>query len=124
MLDRMVMVLYAFNEARRNGDKYEAAISAAIEAVKARYPEMRIGPRRVKGILAEWQPKGSPMALVISKCPDAELQSPEMQQSLEIFHSLGLPEGKRVTAYRIGLGARPEYPRINSKQSGNISKCH
>jgi len=44
------------------------------EAVKAHYPEARIGPRRVKGILAEWQPEGSPIALVIS--PFVRLEDP------------------------------------------------
>ena len=123
MLERMIITLHAFNEARRNGEKYETAISDAIKAVKARHPEMRIGPRRVKEILAAWQPECSRVALTASKYSDAELQSPEMQSSLEILHSLGFPAGKKVTAYRIGIGPRPEYSRINSRQRGNTSAC-
>ena len=123
MLGRTISVLQAFNEARENGDKYEAAILAAIKAVKAQHPEMRIGPRRVKEILAAWQPKDSTRALTVCKRPDAELQSPEMQRSLEMFRSLGLPAGKKVAVYTIGVGPRPEYPRINSRQRGNTPAC-
>ncbi len=123
MLGRMIIVLQAFNEARENGDKYETAITAAIQAVKAQHPEMRIGPRRVKEILAAWQPKDSDRALRVTKYRDAELESPEMQRSLEILRSLGFPAGKKVTAYRIGVGPRPEYPRINSRLRGNTPEC-
>lgn len=107
---RATIVVHAFNEARKNGEKYEAAISAAIDAVKARHPEMRIGPRRVKEILAQWQPAGSSTVLIVTKPPDAELESLEMQQT---FRWLGFPEGKKMTCYRVGEGPRPVYPRAN-----------
>lgn len=116
MLERRVMVLHAFNEARKNGEKYEAAVAAAIEAVKARYPQMRIGPRRVKGILADWQGQKSSQVLTASKVSDADLQGPEMQDNLAFLYKLGFPEDKKVTAYTVAVGPRPEYPRINAKQ--------
>ena len=123
MLERSILTLYAFHEARRNGAKYAVAISDAIEVVKARHPQMRIGPRRVKEILAALQPKCSPVALVVSKCSDAEFRNPETQSSPEGLHSLGSPAGKKVTVYRISVGARPEYPRTNSRQRGNAPEC-
>jgi hypothetical protein len=122
MLDRIIMVVQAFNEARESGIKYEIAILEAIEAVKARYPKMRIGPRRVKEILAAWQPVGSSVVFLVSKCPIAGTEDPEMQQKLEILNALGVPRGKKVTTYTVSLGTRPEYPRINSKQPKNTSK--
>ncbi len=121
MWARVIIVLDAFNEARNNGEKYEAAILAAVNAFKEQYPGLRMGPRRVKQILAEWQPAGSPMALVVTKCSDAKLQSPEMQRQLELYRSWGVPLGKRVAVYTMGIGPRPEYPRINAMQSRTTS---
>lgn len=116
MLGRRILVLQAFNDARRNGLKYLAAIWAAIEAVKAQYPGVRIGPRMVKGILSDWQGRRLSRVVTVSKVSDAGLQSPEMQQNLAKLYELGFPKDKKVTAFTVGLGSRPEYPRINAKQ--------
>ncbi len=111
MLGRVIMVISAFNEARQRGEKYEAAIDAAIEAVKAFDPKMRIGPRRVKQILADWQPKGSSIACIARRLSDAEVPGPKTQELIKIFRSLGVVFGEKVSVYSIGIGPRPEYRR-------------
>jgi alkanesulfonate monooxygenase SsuD/methylene tetrahydromethanopterin reductase-like flavin-dependent oxidoreductase (luciferase family) len=122
MLERRVLVLHSFNEARRNGEKYEVAILEAIKAVKARFPDMRIGPRRVKGILAEWQPKRSARTLTVSRISESDLQSPEMQRNFEVLQSMGWPKEKIGQIFTIGINPRPEYPRNNSKHPEGTSK--
>ncbi len=111
MLGRAIMVIDAFNRARQSGEKYEAAIGAAIDDVRAFDPKMRIGPRRVKQILAKWQPKASSIAWIARRFSDAELQDSKTQESLKIFRSMGVPFGEKVAVYSVGIGPRPQYPR-------------
>jgi hypothetical protein len=144
MLERAVIVVHTFNEARARGEKYEAAIQEAIDAVKKR--NMPIGPRRVKQILAEWQPEGSPEVFVISRASETEMQTPKMKQSMAILRDIqknGVPTDNagiladrnrvlaekngsaaataelasddKVAVFSIKVGPRPEYLRHNAR---------
>ena len=114
-LVRIVLVLDGFNEARRRGKKYESAIQYAIAAVKAWEPSIRVGPRMVKGILAEWQCKRSPdIALKVAQLSKAELDSPQERARIASLRAMGIPIPDRVMTYTVGLGPRLE-TRVNAK---------
>lgn len=85
MAFRAFHALWAFEEARRLGAKYESALDQAVALVKADFPEMPMSISEVKRCLADLQPEVGEEVFLVS------------------------PIGERQWALRIG--PRPVYPR-------------
>ncbi len=108
MLERGMEALYAYDEARRGGQKHSAAVRSAVEAIRAKYPRMPISETEVKRVLAQWRPQGGRIGILVT-----EPAPPD-----DIFI---LPNGQRARrGLTFGYGPRPNYPRINArtKQDG------
>lgn len=123
-LARTLIVLNSFDEARRKGAKYEAAISEAMCAVRSCYQEMPISKTEVKRILAELRSNKSEQTLLVSEevqnCA-AVARYHEGAALLRAFSRVDdVPSDPgsafkpmRVLTFRIG--PRPNHPRSNAK---------
>lgn len=108
MLLRSFLVLDAYNEARSSPLKYSSAVSEAVATVKKTWPDMPISEAEVKRILANFQPKGIPVAFKVTKVSDSETTLLPA-----VCQLMGVPEGSKMkTIFTFGFGPRPEYPRI------------
>ena len=107
MLMRATTAFYAYDEARRRGEKHSAAVQSAACAVRLEYPGMPISETEVKRMLAQWRPSNQDMGLIISK--------PEPPNDTII-----LPDGKKARrVLDASFGPRPTYPRINAALKGS-----
>jgi hypothetical protein len=106
VLERVMLVIHAYNLARDAGEKHIVAVLEAVNYVRDTAPAMRISETEVKRILAMWRPKGKATCLFVSK-PDPE-------------HSIiKVPgrDGRMVNArimYTASVGPRPTHPRANA----------
>ena len=69
MLERVTVVLYAYERARAAGAKHLTAVQEAVGFVRANRPLMPISETAVKRILAEWRSNRSRSCLFVTK-PD------------------------------------------------------
>jgi hypothetical protein len=111
MLFRRFVILWVYNQARKAGEKHSIALNEAAAAVRSCFPKMPVSASEVRRTLAEWQPKSSPIAIIVNEIPNTELrQAAALQQALDI------PEGALVEyGFQFGLGAHPQYPRTNAR---------
>jgi len=106
MLFRCFLVLHAYNEARSSPLKHSSAVTEAVATVKNTWPDMPISATEVKRVLANFQPKGIPVAFKVTKVSDSPLRP-------AVCQLMGVPEGSKMkTTFIFGFGPRPEYPRI------------
>jgi hypothetical protein len=61
---RSLAVLYSYDKARANGEKYIVAIRESVAFVRQFHPGMPISETEVKRILAEFRPEGAPTTLM------------------------------------------------------------
>ena len=126
---RAGIVISAYDDARRNGEKHSAAVGAAVEFVKKNYPKMRMSETGAKRILAKYRPMGEKMVL----CFDATEASTEqlarmraIQLRITSSRKLDPPSVSQIhptkKVYTIRLAERPHYPRHNAKPIGDISQ--
>ena len=54
---RVAMILCAYDEARRKGDKHSVAVKDAVDIIRQRSPELSISESGVKRTLATWRPR-------------------------------------------------------------------
>ncbi len=110
MFVRLGFVLCAFDEAKKNGEKYVDAISAGISAVRSRFPEMRISRTEVKRMLAARQLENPDQTLLFWEDP------PECS-NLASATDAGLPATSVTRPRRLafGFGPRPAHPRNNAR---------
>lgn len=102
MMKRGMEALYAYDEARKAGEKHSAAVQSAVDAVRAKYPSMPISATEVKRMLSQWRPKGRPIGIIVTK--------PAPGDDIII-----LPDGQRARrTLTFGYGPRPNYPRANA----------
>ena len=101
MLLRATVVLEAFNKARETGEKYEFALEAAVDAVHAFDPEMKVSVSAVKRILKELMPEGAELMLNVTKVSDKTDTANETAT------------GK--TSYGIGFAPRAQYPHPSKR---------
>ena len=113
MLMRATTAFYAYDEARRRGEKHSAAVQETVrriqmEEVKIRTSEneekkMPISETEVKRILAAWQPRNQTVGLIVSR-PDPS------------DDKIILPGGRQVRrVLDCAYGLHPTYPRINAR---------
>lgn len=111
MLGRVTMAVYAYDLARKAGEKHSVAVSEAVTYIRETAPRMTISETEVKRIVAEWRSKRRKACLFVSK-PDPE-------------HSIVLVPGRdgRIVPVRIvysaSVGPHPIYPRANAARKPN-----
>lgn len=126
MLLRTVMVLAAYDRARKRGEKHSVAIAETVLAVRTWAAEMPISETEVKRVLAEFRAKDSTSALIIkqgiAQPPEADSWFDDLKWAAEESRgTLKLPSFShqsnppRVRKFTIHVGPRPCYPRHNSK---------
>lgn len=102
MLERVTLVLYAYERARAAGLKHESAMEEAVNFVRAKRSQMKISIGAVKRILAEWRSKNRISSILVQK--------PEPSHRTII-----LPNGRiarvLLTVYK---APRIDYPRTNA----------
>lgn len=104
MLERETVAVYAYDQARKAGEKHSVAISEAVKFIRATYPWMPISETEVKRAMAHWRSKRRASALFVSK-PDPE------------HNCIILPNGRKVRIlYTASVGPRPIYPRSNAAE--------
>jgi hypothetical protein len=124
---RAAMVLCAYDEARRIGEKHSVAVREAVDYVRRCDSEMRISATEVKRVLATNRPPGSETIL----CFERSVRSDEaMRKNRWIREQLAaLPKKKGITlpdvpnydlsksnlVLTIRVVPRPFYPRHNRK---------
>jgi hypothetical protein len=102
MLERDTVAVYAYDEARKAGEKHSVAISEAVKFIRDTNPGMPISETEVKRTLAHWRSKERTSCLFVSK-PDPE------------HNTLILPYGWKVRIlYTASVGPRPVYARANA----------
>jgi hypothetical protein len=94
---RVIEVLYFYNQRRSAGAKHSCAVSETVQALKGKY---RVSETCVKRILAEWQGVGQKTVFTVSK-PTSD-------------HIFVLDGKKCRTTLTLGIGPRPNYPRVNA----------
>ena len=97
MLDRVTLVVYAYDQAREAGEKHMAAITEAVEFIRENRPWMKVSQTEVKRILANWRSKRRPVGLLVTKPDPADCK-------------LTLPDGRIVRrVLGAAFGPRPIY---------------
>jgi hypothetical protein len=97
---RVAIALSTYDRARSSGEKYEAGLEAAIDAVRRDLPGCSMSRTEMKRILAELRPESQDMTLLFEEADDATS-----------------PDGvKHQKAWTIRLGGMPKYARHNAKQ--------
>jgi hypothetical protein len=116
---RAGMVFFAYDEARRRGEKHAVAVVQAVEYVRQRYPEMPISQTEVRRLLATFRPRKSRTILRFER---ATLDGERLKKFRFVAGVLGekpqtapqdLPES--ITSYKFRFAERPQYPRHNRK---------
>ena len=104
ILERAVLAVYAYVQAREAGDKHIVAITEAVNYIRTICPSMKISETEVKRIVAVWRSIQRATCLVVSK--------PDPQHSI-----ISLPRGGRgKILYTVSVGPRPTYPRANAAE--------
>ncbi len=124
---RAAMVMCAYDEVRRKGDKHSVAVRETVDLVKQQNPQMRISETEVKRILAAWRPRGSRAILRFMR---SQLSRKDIKPNRSIREQLALLQEKKglklemppkydrassVAVLTIRASARPSYPRHNRK---------
>lgn len=102
-LFRVAIALCAFDQARLAGEKYSAALQAAVAAVHQNFPDSSMSETEMKRILAE-------------------LRSSSMDSTLffdETDNTVPVNEITHVRAWTIRIGPMPNYPRHNARATYN-----
>jgi hypothetical protein len=102
---RTLRVILVYNEARAAGLKHSSAVTQVART-------LAISESEVKQTVADYQHKGDPVAFIVKKSAEPKLIYPEFCKAL------GIPEGSKMkNGFIFGFGPRPQYPRINARNS-------
>ena len=121
---RAAMVMSAYDEARREGQKHSVAIRHAVDALKQRSPATSISDSEVRRILSTFRPRGSGTILLFERSDMTETDENRILSMLQHVASFDQPEfsqqparnGTRPkTKLTIRFSERPNYPRHNRK---------
>jgi hypothetical protein len=105
MFGRALRVIHEYNESRRLGVKHSSAVTEVAVA-------LAISESEVRQTLADFQPKRDPVAFIVKKIAQPKLIPPEFCKAL------GIPEGSKMKhGFAFGFGPRPQYSRINARNS-------
>jgi hypothetical protein len=102
MLERVSLVLFAYDRSRNLGNKHSTAIIEAVSFVREQNARIAISESEVKRILARWRSKDGKLTLIVTApAPGCETKT--------------LPNGRILRVkFKVSLGPCPIYPRINS----------
>lgn len=117
---RAGMVMCAYDEARKRGEKHSAAITEAVEHVRGRYP---ISETTAKRIFATFRSRNGQTQnilrfkrFIVGKKKLARLRSMLKQlPDTQGLNGTSVPAPSSLTAYKFGYAKRPRYPRHNRK---------
>src|SRR5436305_441852 len=74
MLGAQMEAINAYNKARQNGAKHEAAIDETMRTLSMGYPDANRSRGYIKRLLSKYQPEGAALAFVVSEIPQAEVE--------------------------------------------------
>jgi hypothetical protein len=109
VLHRETLALFAYERARKAGEKHCVAVSEAVKYIRQTAPRMRISETEVKRIVAYWRPKGSTRCLQVSEPGSSGnfASVPTLRNGVVSFIKCRV----LLTASH---GPRPIYPRANA----------
>lgn len=108
LLWRDLLVLHTFNRLRPNM-KHSCAVSETVMAIRKDYPNIHLSETEVRRILAEFQPRNSPIAVSVGKKPQDQVnfEFENLPDELKEF----LRNKPPVNVFPFGFGPRPRYSR-------------
>jgi hypothetical protein len=124
---RAAIVVSAYDEARKKGEKHSAAVRDAVDAVRRRNPKVPISETGVKRILSTYRPRGSGTILHFDR---SALSEEDIKKHRWFREQIAASQGgKCITLpelplhdemrprekFMIGFSERPDYPRYNCK---------
>ena len=119
---RAGVVRFAYDEARRRGEKHSAAIICAVEYIRQHYPKMPISETEVRRVLANFQPKKSRTVLLFERATlgGEKLKKFRIVAGVQGEKGPGVPSSiqnlpESITSYKFRFATRPQYPRHNKK---------
>ena len=122
---RTGIIISAYDEARKSGQKHRDAVNQAVDYLKQHQPEMPVSEAVVRRTLATFRSRNTQITLrfkrsIVGKKRLARLRS-LLKQAHDKQSEIGLPVPsiqtvpKSRTAYKFGYAKRPYYPRHNRK---------
>jgi hypothetical protein len=122
---RAGIVMCAYDEARKRGEKHRDAVNESAEYIRKRHPRMPISQTEVKRILATFRPRNSKTILRFGRSTVSEEKLKQLRSIQEQLASVRAKKGlplpripnlpKSPVAYTFGFKERPLYPRHNRK---------
>jgi len=121
------MLMSAYDDARRRGEKHSAAVKSAVDFVKQHHPDMSISETEIRRVLAIYRPQGSQTVLLFERSilNEEDLERRRLfrerlamvpgNENLQVKESLNQDPTGSVGVFRIRFGERPNYPRSNCK---------
>jgi hypothetical protein len=101
MLRRVTLVLYAYDQSRKLGEKHVTAIAAAVQYLRKQAPEIPVSETEVKRILATWRGSKASRMTEVVKHEDGQ--------------EFVMPDGSRFRLrYTIRVAPHQDYPRSNA----------
>ena len=98
-LHRALVALCAYDQARKAGEKYSAALKAGVTKVRQEFPGMPMSETQMKRILVEFRSKGSANVLLVD----------------ENANAVTLDGSKDKRAWDLRFGAPPNHSRHNAR---------
>jgi hypothetical protein len=124
---RSLVIFNAYSKAREVGLKRSAAIRETVDAVRQRFPGMRISETEVKRVVAKFSPRGSSIALWVEDSPlEGDEAAIRRRRDAEFMEHAGIKRPvsmndselrKPLKRWTFGFHAKPNYPRNNAKKS-------
>ena len=123
---RAILVISAYDQARKSGEKHSAAVNRAVDFLRQNRPEIPISGTGVKRILADIRSKRSPKTLLVESCralgTEAEKIS-EIAARLAVMRKDGsmaqshakINQQQSFAKFTCRIGDRPDYPRHNRR---------
>ena len=121
---RAAMVMSAYDEARREGQKHSVAIRHAVDTVRNCSPATSISDSEVRRILSTFRPRGSATILVFERSDMTETDENRILSMLQQIPLRDQPEFPKLPArdemrpkakLTMRFSERPNYPRHNRK---------
>lgn len=123
---RAAIVMCAYDEARKKGEKHSIAVRYAVDSFRQRSSRMRISETEVKRILSRFRPKGRGAILLFERSTlseeDIKRRSWIREQIAGLYGEKGITlaqlpvyDETRREKFTIRFSERPDYSRHNRK---------
>ena len=125
---RMGIIISAYDEARKGGQKHSAAVTQAVAYLKQHQPGMPVSETVVKRALATFRSRNSQTTLRFKRSTVGKKKLARLRSTLEQVPDIQGENGpsvpspsiqslpKSLTAYKFGYAKRPRYSRHNRRQ--------